>query len=133
MDSPPALPSPMASPAVKATIKKVFSNKAGASNGDDTSSINSGIKGSADSTLERSPSRHSQESSRDGSSVSGSSGIRKLLPGHEKRKRRRQNKETLREGRLNSETLLSAPLPNQSSTSLGDSSSLLTDDSDPEV
>jgi hypothetical protein len=90
-----------------------------------------------DSTLEKSPSRVSQESSREGSSVSGSSGIRKLISGHAKRKRRRQREEAfdaIGQERNNSDTLIPAPEPNQSSTNLSqDGSSLLTDDSEPDV
>lgn len=87
--------------------------------------------------LDKSPTRISQESSRDGSSVSGSSGIRKLIPGHAKRKRRKQRQEAFDEldkERLNGTTLLPPPDPNQSTTSLSqDGSSLMTDDEEPEV
>ncbi len=88
--------------------------------------------------MEKSPSRASQDSSRDGSSVSSHSGIKKLIPGHAKRKRRRQRQgafEGLEKERLNSTTLLPPSAPNQSSTSLsqdGDSS-LLTDDEEPDM
>jgi len=139
MESPTA-PSPVTSPPL-ITVKKVFSNASSISlrgrNNDDVGSPGEGLRGSVDSTLEKSPSRVSQESSREGSSVSGSSGIRKLIPGHAKRKRRRQREEAfdaIAQGRNNSDSLIPAPEPNQSSTNLSqDGSSLLTDDSEPDV
>jgi hypothetical protein len=138
MESPTAS-SPVTAPPLKA-VKKVFSNASSISlrgrNNDDVGSPGRGLRGSTDSTLEKSPSRVSQESSREGSSVSGSSGIRKLIPGHAKRKRRRQREETFDETakeRNNSDTLIPAPGPNESSANLSqDGSSLLTDDSEPD-
>lgn len=133
---------PVSSPPLKG-IKKVFSTSSSSlrgRNNDDVSSLRGGFRGSTDSTAEKSPSRASQDSSRDGnaSSQSGSSGIKKLIPGHAKRKRQRQRQEAfgeLEKERLNGNTLLPIPDPNQSSTNLsqdGDSS-LLTDDEEPEV
>ena len=139
MESPTA-PSPVTSPPLKA-LKKVFTNASSISlrsrNNDDVGSPGGGLRGSVDSILEKSPSRVSQESSREGSSVSGSSGIRKLISGHAKRKRRRQREEpfdAIAQERNNSDSLIPAPEPNQSSTNLSqDGSSLLTDDSEPDV
>jgi hypothetical protein len=139
MESPTAA-SPVASPPLKA-VKKVFSNASSLSlhgrNNEDVGSLRGGLRGSADSTLEKSPSRVSQDSSREGSSLSGSSGIRKLIPGHAKRKRRRQREEVfeaIERERNNNDTLIPGPEPNQSSTNLSqDGSSLLTDDSEPDV
>jgi hypothetical protein len=138
MESPTA--QPVASPPLQA-VKKVFTNASSLSlrgrNNDDAGSLRGGLRGSADSTLEKSPSRVSQDSSREGSSLSGSSGIKKLIPGHAKRKRRRQREgafEAFEKERQNSDNLIPGPGPNQSSTNLSqDGSSLLTDDSEPDV
>ena len=136
--------SPVSSPPLRG-IKKVFSKQSQASTLDpnsDVSSLRGGLRSSADSQVEKSPSRQSQGSSRDGSSKSGSSGIRKLLPGHARRQRRRKRAaemadgaEGVERGRLHSDTPATSSMPNQSLTSLshdGDSS-LLTDDSEPEA
>jgi hypothetical protein len=138
MDSPTA--SPVASPPLQA-VKKVFSNASSISlrgrSNEDGSSLRGGLRGSTDSPLEKSPSRVSQDSSREGSSLSGSSGIRKLIPGHAKRKRRQQRDEAFEAAgkeRNNTDSLAPAPEPHQSSTNLSqDGSSLLTDDSEPDV
>jgi hypothetical protein len=136
----PTTASPVTSPPLEA-VKKVFSNASSLSlrgrNNDDGGSLRGGLRGSADSTLEKSPSRVSQDSSREGSSLSGSSGIKKLIPGHAKRKRRRQREEVfdaIEKERQNGNTLIPTPDPSQSSTNLSpDASSLLTDDSEPDV
>jgi hypothetical protein len=137
MESPTA-PSPVTSPPLKA-VKKVFTNASSISlrgrSNDDVGSPGRGLRGSADSTLEKSPSRLSQESSREGSSVSGSSGIRKLIPGHAKRKRRRRQEafDEASKERNNSDTLIPRPGRSESATNLShDGSSLLTDDSEPD-
>ena len=131
MESPTT--SPVTSPPLKG-LKKVVSSASSISlrgqNNEDNGSLRGGLKGSADSTLEKSPSRVSQDSSHEGSSVSGNSGIRKLIPGHAKRRRRHAAEKE----RNNSETLLSAAERNQSSTNLSqDGSNLLTDDSETDV
>ena len=138
MESPKT--SPVTSPPLKA-VKKVFTNASSISlrgrNTDDVGSLRGGLRGSGDSTLEKSPSRVSQDSSREGSSVSGGSGIRKLIPGHAKRERRRAREEAFdaaEKERNNNENLIPAAEPNQSSTNLSqDGSSLMTDDSEPDV
>ena len=96
--------------------------------------------GSIDSlTLDKSPTRTSTHSSpsRDGSSKSGSSGLRTLLPGHKKRTRRKLREDELRSlaeektrGRVPSQTASPPPLSRKAS-SIG-ASSLLTDDSEAE-
>ena len=118
----------------------MFSNASSLSlrgrNAEDASSLRGSLKGSADSILEKSPSRASQDSSQEGSTVSGGSGIKKLIPGHAKRKRRRQREEAfeaLEKERTNSNHLIPQTEATQSSTSLSqDGNSLLTDDSEPD-
>lgn len=74
-------------------IRKVLSNRSRTSiqdAGNNETSSTQDLRKSADSTREYSPKDLSRNSSHDGeSSKSGSSGIRKLIPGHAKRKRRR--------------------------------------------
>ncbi|KAF7507208.1 hypothetical protein GJ744_010890 [Endocarpon pusillum] len=135
------MPSPVASPR---GFKKVLSNRSRTSiqePGSDTSSTH-GLRKSADSTRDHSPKDLSRNSSRDDSSKSGSSGFRKLIPGHAKRKRRRMREAggllqpegdaTDNNNKLTIKTA-NAPAPisrNHSSTSLppDDNSSLLTED-----
>lgn len=143
------MPSPVPSPR---GFKKVLSNRSRTSiqePGSDTSSTR-GLRKSADSTREHSPKDLSRNSSRDDSSKSGSSGFRKLIPGHAKRKRRRMreaggllqpdghstdtnnNNNNININKLSIKTA-NAPAPisrNHSSTSLpqDDNSSLLTED-----
>ena len=136
-----SMPSPVASPR---GFKKVLSNRSRTSiqePSSDTSSTH-GLRKSADSTREHSPKGLSRNSSRDDSSKSGSSGMRKLIPGHAKRKRRRMREaggllqpegdSTDNNNKLTIKTA-NAPAPisrNHSSTSLpqDDNSSLLTED-----
>ena len=141
MDTTDALLPSEASPPLRG-IKKILSSRSRNSVVDsETSSLRGGLRSSADSAAEVSPSR---ESSHDGSSKSGSSGMRKLIPGHIKRKKRRMimrdaepaqaGNELSRDGNLDN-TTASVADRNHSSTSLvhdGDSS-LLTDDSEPET
>ncbi|KPI42557.1 uncharacterized protein AB675_9656 [Cyphellophora attinorum] len=82
--------------------------------------------------LERSPDRSSRSSP---SRESQHSGYKKLLPGHAKRKRRKQREEELRiaaeevtRGRTQSDPELPVPTLSRKASSVGDSS-LLTDDS----
>lgn len=140
-----SMPSPLASPR---GFKKVLSNRSRTSiqePGSDTSSTH-GPRRSADSTREHSPKDLSRNSSRDDSSKSGSSGIRKLIPGHAKRKRRKMREAAgllqpegdstdVNSNNNNKLTIktTNAPAPasrNHSSTSLlqDDNSSLLTED-----
>ena len=138
MESPTA-GSPVTSPPLNA-VKKVFSNASSLSlrgrNAEEAGSLRGGLKGSADSILEKSPSRASQDSSQEGSTVSGGSGIKKLIPGHAKRKRRRQREEAfeaLEKERTNSNHLIPQTEATQSSTSLSqDGNSFVTDDSEPD-
>jgi hypothetical protein len=144
MDSAPqgSIPSPLTS---SRGIKKILSNRSRTSLADPGSESSStrGLRTSTDSTRDRSPNNLSRNSSRDDSSKSGSSGIRKLIPGHAKRKRRRM-RENAAMLHPESESTDSNPAINitnapaslerhHSSTSLlqDDNSSLLTDDSEP--
>ena len=84
----PTMPSSLVTPR---GIKKVLSNRSRTSipdPGSETSSTQ-GLRKSTDSTGEHSRKDLSRKPSRNDSSQSGSSGIRKLIPGHAKRKRRR--------------------------------------------
>lgn len=137
-----SMPSPVPSPR---GFKKVLSNRSRTSiqePGSDTSSTQ-GLRKSADSTREHSPKDLSRNSSRDDSSKSGSSGFRKLIPGHAKRKRRRMREAggllqpdgDSTDNNINKLTIKTANAPapisrNHSSTSLpqDDNSSLLTED-----
>ncbi|EXJ79679.1 hypothetical protein A1O3_07959 [Capronia epimyces CBS 606.96] len=128
-------------------LKKVLSNRRRSSEllGDET--IRGSRTDSIDSlAIEKSPSRHSTRSvSQDGSSKSGGSGMRKLIPGHSKRKRRRLREEELKvaadqlaaRGRTGS--TLSLPTPSDqtsrrtSSIAADGDTSLLTDDSEVET
>ncbi|OQV05273.1 GRAM domain-containing protein [Cladophialophora immunda] len=136
---------PEPSPQLKG-LKKVLSNRRRSSElvGDEiikdlrTDSLDS-------TTLDKSPTRQSARSiSQDGSSKSGSSGVRKLLPGHSKRQRRKQRElelkaavEDLARGRTGtglSVKSLPAPLSRRGSSQGGDGdTSLLTDDSEVET
>lgn len=135
----PTTGSPVTSPPLNA-VKKVLSNASSLSlrgrNAEDAGSLRGGLRGSTDSALEKSPSRVSQDSSREGSSVSGSSSIKKLIPGHAKRKRRRQREEALEaleKERTNNDNPIPGPEPTQSSTNLSqDGNSPLADDSEPD-
>lgn len=128
-------------------IKKVLPNRSRPpiqEGGSETSSTQ-GLRKSTDSIREHSLKDLSRISSRDDSSKSGSSGIRKLIPGHEKRKRRRMREtagllrresESAESNAAVNNTNINAPSSvarNHSSTSLlqDDTSSLLTDDSEP--
>ncbi|KIW98443.1 uncharacterized protein Z519_00104 [Cladophialophora bantiana CBS 173.52] len=136
---------PEPSPQLKG-LKKVLSNRRRSSElvGDEiikdlrTESIDS-------VTLDKSPTRQSVRSiSQDGSSKSGSSGVRKLLPGHSKRQRRKLRElelkaavEDLTRGRTGtglSVASVPAPLSRRGSSQGGDGdTSLLTDDSEVET
>ncbi|KAL2426639.1 putative membrane protein C20F10.07 [Exophiala dermatitidis] len=136
---------PEPSPQLKG-IKKVLSNRRRSADlqGDETIS---GLRtNSIDSlSIDKSPTRQSTRSvSQDGSSKSGSSGMRKLLPGHSKRKRRKLREEELKvvadqlaRGRAGSELSTTTPpdaLSRQSSSLAPDGdTSLLTDDSEVET
>ena len=136
--SSPAM-SPIASPPLSG-IKKVFSSRRRSSDVQDV--VGSPIEQLRSSVgsigLDKSPTRNSTNSSPsrdDESSKSGSSGMKKLLPGHAKRKRRRIRDEELRNvaedvarGRPEDNNTLPPPSTNQSSISLN--SSLVTDDSE---
>jgi hypothetical protein len=142
---PSSMTSPLISP-ITHGIKNVLSNRSRTSIQDVASENSStqGLRRSVDSTRQHSPKDLSRNSSRDDSSKSGSSGIRKLIPGHAKRKRRRMREAT---GLLQPESestdsnlainiTTNAPaanVRNHSSTSIvqDDASSLLTDDSEP--
>ena len=79
-------------------LKKVFS-KHRSSEPDIDGTIQDLRTDSIDSlvSIEKSPTRQSTRSiSQDGSSKSGSSGVRKLLPGHSKRQRRKQREQELK-------------------------------------
>lgn len=127
-------------------LKKVLSKRRSSEVPSD-SSFRDLRQGSADSfVVEKSPTRYSTRStSQDGSSKSGSSGVRKLLPGHSKRRRRRIHEEELKtaaedlaRGRTGSD-LSAAPPPgtlSRRASSLGPpdaDNSLLTDDSELET
>jgi VAD1 Analog of StAR-related lipid transfer domain/GRAM domain len=122
-------------------FKKVLPNRRRSSE-PQSDSVNPALRtDSIDSlSLDKSPTRQSTHSSlsRDGSSRSGSSGLRTLLPGHTKRKRRRVREEELRvqadelsRGRELSQSNSALPLSRKTS-SIGDNS-LLTDDSEVET
>ncbi|KIX94242.1 uncharacterized protein Z520_09952 [Fonsecaea multimorphosa CBS 102226] len=138
---------PEPSPQLKG-LKKVLSNRRRSSElvGDET--IKDLRTDSLDSiTLDKSPTRHSARSiSQDGSSKSGSSGVRKLLPGHSKRQRRKQRElelkaavEDLARGRTGtglSVKSVATPLSRRASSHSqgGDGdANLLTDDSEVET
>lgn len=125
-------------------IKKVFSSRRRSSDIQDTAGGSTDqFRGSVGSmSLDKSPTRMSTTSSLsrdDGSSKSGSSGMKKLVPGHAKRKRRKLREEELSKlaaedlarGRPEDNQTLPPPSTNQSSVSLN--SSLVTDDSDPDT
>jgi hypothetical protein len=142
-DSKTSIPPPLLPPT--SGFKKVLSNRSRTSiqdPGSETSSTQDRRK-SHDSTREHSPKDLARHSSRDESSKSGSSGVRKFIPGHAKRKRRRMREAAgfLQPGNESTDSnpavdRTNAPAPlmrNHSSTSLlqDDNSSLLTDDSEP--
>ena len=128
----------LSSPRLKG-LKKVLSSR--------KRSLDAGQRDSiASLSLDPSPQRKSAQSSPsrdDGSSKSGSSGVRKLLPGHSKRKRRKRRQDELKAaeeeaGRGRSLSPSPAPEPpfdiNRSVSSLTqDADSLLTDDSEPDL
>ncbi|KIW48059.1 uncharacterized protein PV06_00686 [Exophiala oligosperma] len=128
-------------------LKKVLSNRRRSSDIPTDENIRDLRTDSIDSlTIEKSPTRHSTRSvSQDGSSKSGSSGMRKLLPGHSKRKRRKVHEEEVKavteelaRGRSTGSLGLQTPSDpsiRRSSSGLaaeGDTS-LLTDDSEVET
>ncbi|KEF60952.1 uncharacterized protein A1O9_02516 [Exophiala aquamarina CBS 119918] len=137
---------PEPSPQLKG-LKKVLSKRRSSDLPSDAS-FKDLRQGSTDSiTLEKSPTRYSTRStSQDGSSKSGSSGVRKLLPGHSKRRRRKIHEEELKiaaedleRGRTAGD-LSAAPSPapalsrRASSLGLPDADNgLLTDDSELET
>jgi hypothetical protein len=136
--------SPLISPRA---IQKVLSNRSRTSIQDPGSENSStrALRKSIDSTRDIIPSNGlSRNSSRDDSSKSGSSGIRKLIPGHAKRKRRRMREAAESDSTDNNPTnntttssSSKAPAPSartHSSTSLlqDDNSSLLTDEDEVE-
>ncbi|KAL9617525.1 MAG: hypothetical protein Q9160_007683 [Pyrenula sp. 1 TL-2023] len=129
-------------------IKKVWSRGKRGSAPKSESTGDLTLQSSISSQADRSPNRNSEESSRAESSKSSGSGIAKLIPGHSKRKRRRRreselkqlaDQEELQRGRKGlepgQERLQPASPLNQSSSSLNNdgASSLLTDDSEPDV
>lgn len=129
-------PSPNGSPSLSAPsmkgLKKVLTDRRRSSEAQSEHSLQR--PESIDSlNLERSPDRSTHSSP----SRESQSSIKKLLPGHAKRKRRRQREEELRvavedieRGRSHSEpTQLPVPVLSRKSSSIGESS-LLTDDSD---
>lgn len=135
--------SPIASPPLSG-IKKVFSSRRRSSDVQDVlGSPADQFRGSVGSIhLDKSPTRNSTNSSPsrdDVSSKSGSSGMKKLVPGHAKRRRRRLREEELSKiaaedvarGRPEDNHTLPPPSTNQSSVSLN--SSLVTDDSEPDT
>ena len=135
--------SPVASPPLSG-IKKVFSSRRRSSDVQDAAgNPPDPFRGSVSSIgLDKSPTRNSTNSSPsrdDMSSKSGSSGIKKLVPGHAKRKRRKLREEELSKiaaediarGRPEDNQTLPPPSTNQSSVSLN--SSLVTDDSEPDT
>ena len=133
----------MASPPLKG-LKKVFSSRRRSSEAQSEIGVPPPRTGSVGSfSLHQSPTRnsaHSSPSRDDGSSKSGGSGgVRKLVPGHTKRNRRRLRDEELRSaaeevGRGRSPSALPTPPGplSRKASSLG-SNSLLTDDSDVET
>ncbi|KAK5064964.1 hypothetical protein LTR84_000799 [Exophiala bonariae] len=136
---------PEPSPQLKG-LKKVLSKRRSSDVPSD-SSFRDLRQGSADSfVLEKSPTRYSTRStSQDGSSKSGSSGVRKLLPGHSKRRRRRMHEEELKiaaedlaRGRTGSGSMVLPPQATltRRASSLGPpegDNNLLTDDSELET
>lgn len=136
---------PEPSPQLKG-LKKVLSKRRSSDLPSD-SSFKDLRQGSADSVaLEKSPTRYSTRSiSQDGSSKSGSSGVRKLLPGHSKRRRRKLHEEEVKiateelgRGRTGGD-LTAPPVPgdlSRKTSSLGPpetDNGLLTDDSELET
>lgn len=134
------MPSPLILPL---GIKKVLTNRSRTSIQDPGSETNStqGLRQSTDSTREHSPKDLSRTSSRDDGSKPGSAVLRKLIPGHAKRKRRRMREaaglfQTDSESAENNNStinLSNAPAPIERNHSLSsllqdDRSSLLTDD-----
>ncbi|KIV91575.1 hypothetical protein PV10_06098 [Exophiala mesophila] len=129
-------------------LKKVLSSRRRSSDLPSNSSLKDSRQKSLDSlTLERSPTRRSigSDGRDDASSKSGSSGVRKLLPGHTKRRRRKLHEKELkavvqdldRQTHTSPNTLLE-PVPpalSRRTSSLGPDgdSSLLTDDSELET
>lgn len=146
MDASPTNSSPAQS---SHAIKKVWSRSKRGSTLKSESTGDLTLQSSISSLVDRSSNRNSGESSRAESSKSGGSGIAKLIPGHSKRKRRRRresefkqlaDEEELQRGRKGlepngQERLQPASPLNQSSSSLNNdgASSLLTDDSEPDV
>ncbi|KAK5199263.1 hypothetical protein LTR92_001737 [Exophiala xenobiotica] len=137
---------PEHSPQLKG-LKKVLSSRRRSSDIPSDENIKDLRTDSIDSlTIEKSPTRYSTRSiSQDGSSKSGSSGMRKLLPGHSKRKRRKVREEQVKAvieelgrgrpgGGLNVETpsTPSSRRPSSLMPAEGDTS-LLTDDSEVET
>ena len=137
-------PSPHGSPAMSESshkgIKKLLSSRRRSSQAqDDTENAVPRTSSMDNLSLDKSPTRTSTHSSpsRDGSSRSGSSSVRNLLPGHAKRKRRKAREDELRtlteegsRGRAPSQTS-PPPTLSRKASSLG-GSSLLTDESDAE-
>lgn len=134
---------PEPSPQLKG-LKKVLSTRRRSSDIPSDENIRDLRTNSIDSlTIEKSPTRRSI--SQDGSSKSGGSGMRKLLPGHNKRKRRKLReeevkavKEELARGRKGTELMPETPSnpssrrPSSLVPAEGDTS-LLTDDSEVET
>lgn len=121
-------------------LKKVLSSRRRSSDLPSNSSIKDSRQKSLDSlTPERSPTRRSigSDARDDASSKSGSSGVRKLLPGHTKRRRRKLHEQELKaavqdlesQPHTSSNTLLDPVPPSLSRRA----SSLLTDDSELET
>ncbi|OAP56678.1 hypothetical protein AYL99_08790 [Fonsecaea erecta] len=136
---------PEPSPQLKG-LKKVLSNRRRSSELVGDEFIKDLRTDSLDSiTLDKSPTRQSVRSiSQDGSSKSGSSGVRKLLPGHSKRQRRKLRElelkaavEDLARGRTGtglSVKSVATPLSRRTSSQGGDGdANLLTDDSEVET
>lgn len=137
---------PESSPSLKG-LKKVLSNRRRSLDHPGDDAIKDLRTDSIDSLLiDKSPTRQSTRSnSQDGSSKSGSSGMRKLLPGHTKRKRRKLHEEELKAAtedlaRGRTGTGLSLQTPSNSSSRRASSllaveadHSLLTDDSEVET
>lgn len=134
---------PIAAPPLSG-IKKVFSSRRRSSDVQDAvGSPTDHFRGSVGSIgQDKSPTRKSTTSSLsrdDASSKSGSSGMKKLVPGHAKRKRRKVREEELSKmaaedvarGRPEDNQTMPPPSTNQSSVSLN--SSLVTDDSEPDA
>lgn len=137
--------SPYGSPAMPPSpvlgLKKVLSNRSRSIEMLADSSTDALRSNSIESLgVDKSPTRQSTRSSisRDGSTKSGSSGMRKLLPGHSKRKRKQIRDEELKaaeeemdRGRSLTNATLPPPLSRQDSTQTDETeNSLLTDDSE---